>query len=156
MKGLEKLTFLSREQIERLELSETNYKRFTRVYFAVISAIGNEIVVKVWQQENVAERYLSAKELVERGKEVFEGVISEGVKLHFRPIPFKDEPLVSVDAAYVASKMTEHNLQLKDLVKLLNIDKSTLSRTLSAEDMTKSSKAMFYFLFKYLETKKNE
>lgn len=153
MKGLELLTFLTKEQRERIETSENAYKRFARVYFSVVSANDVEIIVKVWQQENVTERYLSAKELIDRAKEVFEGCIPESVKLHVRPIPYKEEPLANVDASYVAKKMEEYNLQPKDLVKLLNIDKSTISRTLSADEMTKSSKAMFYYLFKYLELK---
>lgn len=153
MKGLELLAFLTKVQKERIELSEQNYKRFARVYFSIVSANNAEIIVKVWQQGNVTGRYLSAKELIDRAKEVFEGCIPEGVKLHVRPIPYKEEPLASVDAYYVAKKMEEYNIQPKDLVKLLNIDKSTISRTLSAEEMTKSSKAMFYYLFKYLELK---
>lgn len=154
MKGIELLSFLTKEQKELLLTSEQNYKRFARIYFSVIQATESEIIVKVWQDENEAGKYLSAKELIDRVKEMFNGILPENVKLHVRPIPFKEDTLEKVDIEYVEKQMEKHNLQAKDLVKLLNIDKGTLSRTLSSEEMTKSSKAMFYYLFKYLETNK--
>jgi DNA-binding MarR family transcriptional regulator len=151
MKGIELLSFLTQEQKRILLNSEQNYKRFARIYFSVIQATENEIVVKVWQDENEAGKYLSAKELIDRVKEMFTGILPVNTKLHVRPIPFKEDTLEKVDVVYVEKQMEKHNLQAKDLVKLLNIDKATLSRTLSSEEMTKSSKAMFYYLFKYLE-----
>lgn len=153
MKGLELLTFLTKEQKEKLELSALNYKRFARIYIVVASYSANEVIIKIWQEENTAGKYLTSKELVERGKEVFAGMIPEGVKIHFRPIAYKREALDKVDSVFVEKQMERFNLQAKDLVKLLDIDKSTLSRTLSSEEMTKSTKAMFYYLFKYIELK---
>jgi DNA-binding MarR family transcriptional regulator len=82
MKGMELLPFLTDEQRKLLETSELNYKRFARIYFKVLSYAENELVVKVWQMENPAEKYLSAKELVERAKGVFEGILPENTKLH--------------------------------------------------------------------------
>lgn len=152
MKNIELLTFLDKKQSETLKLSAQNYLRFGRIHFAIISCKNNEIVVKIWQKENQAGKYLNAKELIDRGKEVFNGIIPSAYKIHFRPIPFKVDTLEDVSAQWVATKMEQHNLKPTDLVKLLNIDKGSLSRTLSSNSFTKSTKAMFYYLFKYLET----
>jgi hypothetical protein len=151
MKGIELLTFLDKKKAELLKLSAQNYKRFARIYFAITSATENEVIVKIWQEENVMGRYLNAKELIDRGKEVFKDILPDTMKVHFRPIPYKIDSLVNVTQEYVYVQMEKFNLRSKDLVKLLNIDKGTLSRTLSSNALTKSSKAMFYYVFKYLE-----
>ncbi|GAB6011482.1 hypothetical protein [Viscerimonas tarda] len=153
MKGIELLSFLSREQRNLLETSESNYKRFARIYFQVLSCEENKIVVKVWQQENPAGKYLSAKELVERSKSVFnEDVLPPEVKLHVRPIPFEQDELKTLTVTDIEKKMQQYGLQPKDLVKLLDIDKSSLSLILNhGRELTKSGKAMFYYFFKSLE-----
>jgi transcriptional regulator with AAA-type ATPase domain len=153
MKNIEFLTFLTKEQVETLKLSAQNYLRFARIHITIVSYNNSEIVVKIWQTENNAEKYLTTKELIERGKEVFTGIAPAGIKIHFRPIPFKEDSLESINAEWVNNQLENHSLKARDLVKLLNIDKGTLSRTLSSDGMTKSSKAMFYYLFKYLEKK---
>jgi hypothetical protein len=151
MKDIELLSFLTKEQKVLLLNLVQNYKKTVRIYFSITNATENEIVVKVWQDENEAGKYLTAKDLIDRVKEMFNGVLPENIKLHVRPIPFKEDTLEKVDVEYVEKQMEKHNLQTKDLVKLLDIDKATLSRTLSSEEMTKSCKAMFYYLFKFLE-----
>ena len=88
MKGIELLPSLTKEQKELLETSERNYKRFARVYYQILSVDPNEVVVKVWQIENKAQKYLSAKELIERTHSIFEGIVPENIKIHVRPIPF--------------------------------------------------------------------
>lgn len=155
MKGIELLSFLDKKKAELLKLSAENYKRFARIYIVITSCRDNEVVVKIWQEKNVMNKYLDARSLIERGKEVFKGILPEDMRVHFRPIPYKDDSLVRVNPAYVQAQMEKHHLKSKDLVKLLNIDKATLSRTLSSENMTKSSKAMFYYLFNYLESNPN-
>ncbi|GHV65732.1 hypothetical protein FACS1894199_07210 [Bacteroidia bacterium] len=48
--------------------------------------------------------------------------------------------------------MQELGLQPKDLVHLLNMNKSSLSLILNKKrGMTKSNRAMLYYMFKYLE-----
>jgi hypothetical protein len=151
MKGLELLNFLNKEQISLIQASELNYKRYARIYFQIVSFGDAEIIVKVWQTENVAQNYLSAKDLVSRAKDVFAGMIPDGIKLRIRPIPF--DPLDNFSLSSIETEMTELGMQAKDLVKLLNIDKSTISLLLSKNrNMSKPTKAMFYYLFKYLKT----
>jgi hypothetical protein len=156
MKGLDLLTFLSKEQIKLIETSELNYRRFARIYFQINSFENNEIVIKVWQTEDEdIEQYLSAKELISRTKEVF-NMIPEGVKLHIRPIPFNPDDLTKFTTEKIQNEMENLGLKPKDLVKLVCIDKSTISQILSSDrNLSRPSKAMFYYLFKYLKTKVN-
>jgi hypothetical protein len=156
MKGLELLTFLTKEQIKLIETSELNYRRFARVYFQINSFENNEIVVKIWQTEDEdIDEYLSAKDLISRAKDVF-NMIPEDIKIHFRPIPFKSDDLTKFSTEKILKEMDAMGLQPKDLVKLLCIDKSTISQILSSDrNLSRPSKAMFYYMFKYLKTKVN-
>jgi hypothetical protein len=103
--------------------------------------------------ENPAENYLSAKELVERAKGVFEEILPENTRLHVRPVPFNKIELENFSASDAVSKMEKLGLQPKDLVKMLDIDKSSLSLMLKGErELSKLGRAMLYYFFKYLET----
>jgi hypothetical protein len=151
IRGIEKLQ-LTNEQKQRLELSERNYKRFGRIYFQVISFESGTLTVKVWQRDNVAVKYLSTTELINRARGVFSPVVPEGTVIHVHPIAFKRDELKSFTVADIEIKMQQYGLQPKDLVKLLDIDKSSLSLMLNrGRELTKSGKAMFYYLFKDLE-----
>ncbi|MDR0725600.1 MAG: hypothetical protein LBF59_06300 [Prevotellaceae bacterium] len=153
MKGLELLNFLTEKQLEFIEAAELSYRRFARIYFQILSFDNNEIILKVWQTENPDKSYLSAKELASRAKEMFTNKIPENIKLHIRPIAFNS--LEHFSASDVEHEMTELGLKAKDLVKLLNVNKSTISLLLSKNrNMSKATKAMFYYLFKYLRTNK--
>jgi len=155
MKGIELLPFLTDKQRKLLEASETNYKRFARVYFQILEFSGNAIVVKVWQLDNPAKRYLNSKELIDRTKEVFgSDILPASINLHIRPVPFEKDELKAFTVETIEKKMEQFGLKPKDLVKLLDIDKSSLSLILTKNrEMTRASKAMFYYFFKSLELK---
>ncbi|MDR2467200.1 MAG: hypothetical protein LBD35_07395, partial [Prevotellaceae bacterium] len=124
IKGIEKLQ-LDAEQQRLLAVSEMNYKRYGRIYFKVVSFENNVLTVKVWQMENEAEKYLTVKELADRANGVFRDVLPENATIHVRPIPFKPDDLAKFSASDIENKMNELGLKPKDLVKLLNMDKST-------------------------------
>jgi len=155
MKGIELLTFLTDEQKKLLEASSINYKRFARVYFQILEFTDNTVVVKIWQLENPAERYLTVKELIDRTKEVFgSDILPAGINLYIRPIAFELDDLKHFTIETIEKKMQQFGLKPKDLVKLLDIDKSTLSQILKKNrELSRASKAMFYYLFKSLEMK---
>ena len=155
MKGIELLPFLTEEQKKLLEKSSANYKRFARVYFQILEFSGNAVIVKVWQMENPTERYLTSKELIDRTKEVFgSDILPAEIKLHIRPIAFESDELKTFSVETIDKKMNQLGLKPKDLVKLLDIDKSTLSQILKKNrELSRASKAMFYYLFKSLELK---
>lgn len=149
MKGIELLS-LTGEQKKFIETSELNYRRFAHVHFTIISANDTEIVVKVIQ--NKAEKYLTAKELIDRTKEVFNFL---GKKVHVRPIPYQADGLENYGFSEIEKDIKEFGLQLKDLVELTGINKASLSRLLNGgREFTKIQKALFYYLFRYLKEKR--
>ncbi|MDR1887134.1 MAG: hypothetical protein LBQ70_04385 [Prevotellaceae bacterium] len=154
MKGLEKLE-LTTETKKLLQVSEQNYRRFARIYFQVLSCEPAKLTVKVWQLENPIGKYLTSQELIARTREVFAVAVPPETAIHVRPISFKKMKLENFTLADIERGMSEFGLQPKDLVKLLNLDKSTISQILSGRSLTKSNKAMFYYLFEYLKTEKN-
>lgn len=150
MKGIEKLN-LTNEQKKTLEKSEVSFKRFARVYFEVVRINENEAIIKVWQKENAAKNYLSAKELIDRTRGIFKGIIPDGIQIHCRPIPFEPSDLRSLTIDEIKRNLNQFGLKPKDLVKLLDIDKSSLSLILSENrELSKANRAMFYYLIKYL------
>lgn len=157
IKGLDKLDFLSPDQISILNESEKNYKRFASVFFEVIDfyKITNEVIVKVWQNENNAANYLPEKELITRAKDVFTDFLPKGVKLHIRPVPYEKDKLLNLTIDDVKQTMADLGLQQKDLVKLLDMDKTSISRLFNEiRPLTNIQKAMFFYLFEYLKIKK--
>jgi len=155
IKGIEKIP-LSGNAKKLLEASEINYKRYARIWFQVISYENNELIVKVWQMDNTAGKYLTAQELIQRARDVFTGIVPSETAIHVRPIPYKKDVLRSYTISDVEREMSELGLRPKDLVKLLDIDKSSLSIILNeGRAMTKPHRAMFYYLFKSLKTSAN-
>ena len=155
IKGIEKLQ-LNAEQKKLLDVSEMNYKRYGRIYLQVISFENSALTVKIWQSENEAGKYLTVPELVDRVKGVFKDILPEGTAIHVRTIPFKQDNLAEFSISDIENTMSELGLKSKDLVKLLDIDKSTISVILSeGRSMKKSHKAMFYYLFKFLKSQRH-
>lgn len=150
MKGVEKLSLTSKQK-KTLEKSEVSFKRFARIYFEILKIDGKEVVVKVWQEENEAKNYLTAKDLIERTKGVFAGIIPVELKIHCRPIPYEPNDLRNMTIEDIKKDLEHFGLRPKDLVKLLDIDKSSLSLILSENrELSKANRAMFYYLLKYL------
>ncbi|NDV56937.1 hypothetical protein [Bacteroides sp. 519] len=156
MKGIEKLSFLTPENKNRLFTSERLYRQHARIEFEVLNFddTSNEVIIKVWQNENVMERYLEPKELISRTKEVFD-IVPEGTRVHVHPVAYIKKRLKTYNVQDILKDMDELGLQQKDLVKLLDIDKSNINRLLNGgRELTKYQKAMFYYTFEYLKMKK--
>ena len=144
IKGIEKLP-LDAEKKKLVETSEQNYKRFAGIHFQVIAFDKGELVVKVWQNENTANKYLDMQGLIDRAKGVFKDVVPDDTKIHIHPIPFIQDDLKGYTIEGIEKDMEELGLKPKDLVELLDIDKSTISIILNkGRDMTKAQLAMFY------------
>lgn len=155
IKGIEKLNFLTKAELKKIELRETNYKRFSRIYFEVLDYDQDkkEVIVKAWQNENEMGKYLSRGELVAKIKEAF-NFLPDSVLLHIRPIPYEKSKLLSYNIEDVRADMEKYGLQQKDLVKLLNIDKASINILLNGgRELTKYQKAMFYYFFEYMKLK---
>lgn len=120
----------------------------------MLSADENEVIVKVWQNENEAGKYLNAKELIDRTKDVF-NMLPDGLALRMRPVPYSKSRLENYTIGDVLADMEKFGIQQKDLVKLLDINKSTLNTLLNGgRELTKPHKAMFYYLFEFLHLSK--
>ena len=153
IKGLEKLK-LTADQRKLLDTSELQYRRFARIYFEILDVTDTKVIVKVWQMENQTGEYLCANELTSRAKDVFEAVVHDGIVVHVRPIPFNPDDIRKMDLEVINQQLVKLGLQAKDLVKLLDIDKSSISLILSGQrELTKWHKAAFYYLFKDISLK---
>lgn len=154
MKGIELLTHITDEQRKLLIHSANQYRRFARIYIEVLSVEGKSVSMKIFQLENNAERYLSAKELKSRALEVFNGVIPDQWNLNVRAVPFKF--LEVIDTDYIHKKKAELHLSDVDLCRLLDVRPENMSKILSDKrGLTKLGKAAFYYLFKYLENNRH-
>lgn len=149
MKGIELLPFLTEKQKELLKTSDVNYKRFARIYISVISFRDNTVTVKIAQKENDATgKYLSAKELRDRAKGVFSGILPEGMKLHIGAVPFTPDHLPDITVEWIKEQQQKYGLTDADLAKSVNIDNANLFRIFNQRGLTKIHKALFYYFFK--------
>lgn len=113
MKGIEKLTFASTEQLDQLLHSANQYKRFSRVSFEVLTVENSSINVMVTQQESELDKYLTAKELTERTTEVFSKVVPSDWELSIKVLPYLC--LKEVNIEYINRKISELRLTVEDL-----------------------------------------
>lgn len=112
---------------------------------------GNTITVRVKQSRKDSDVVLTGKELIERGKNALTG-IDEYYKVRYRPVVWSGSELENVSSSWVLSKMAKHNLNQKDVVEKLYVDKHVISKLLSNEfAFTRWHKAAFYYLFKSME-----
>lgn len=148
MKNLETLK-LDAVHKERINEFAKQYARFAKLQMEVVGSDDKSITVKAFQTEPVNGKYLSQAEIIDRVKKMFDGEISEGIKVHVRPVVFNTTELSNISADYINSKLAQMKLQPKHLVQYLGIDKSTISVILSGEKaLTKWQKAAFYYFFR--------
>ena len=149
MKGIELVSFLTDDQKKLLEVSEINYKRYGRIYISIVSFNGNILVVKISQKENEAQKYLRAKELRERAKEVFKGIIPDNIKLHIGVVPYTQDSLSEISIEWIKEQQNTYGISDAELAKFVNIDQANLFRIFNQRGLTKIHKALFYYFFKY-------
>lgn len=126
-----------------------NYKRLG-IYIRPVKYEHNTLYVQAEQRKFINDKVLTAAELIERGREVFEGKFIVPTKVVVSPIFDNNDELRGVNADYVKGKMNELKLKPSHLYKALGLDKSTVSLLLSGErKFTKSMRAAFYYFFKY-------
>ena len=107
MKGIELLSFLTEKQKELLKTSDMQYKRYARIFISIVGFDNNTVTVKVAQKENDAQRYLSAKELRDRVKGVFDGILPEGMKLHVGAVPYTQDNMPDVTVEWVKEQQAK-------------------------------------------------
>ena len=114
----------------------------------VTVAENNTVTVKVAQKENDAQKYLSAKELRDRVKGVFDGILPEGMKLHVGAVPYTQDNMPDVTVEWVKEQQAKFGLTDSDLAKSVNIDNANLARIFNQRGLTKIHKALFYYFFR--------
>lgn len=149
MKGIELLSFLTDDQKKLLDVSEINYKRYGRIYISIVSFNGSMLVVKISQKENEAQKYLSAKELRERAKDVFEGIVPDNTKLHIGAVPYTQDSMSEISIEWIKEQQNKFGISDAELAKFVNIDQANLFRIFNQRGLTKIHKALFYYFFKY-------
>lgn len=149
MKGIELLSFLTDDQKKLLEVSEINYKRYGRIYISIVSFNGSVLVVKISQKDNEAQKYLSAKELRERAKDVFEGIVPSNIKLHIGAVPYTQDSMSEISIEWIKEQQNKFGISDAELAKFVNIDQANLFRIFNQRGLTKIHKALFYYFFKY-------
>lgn len=126
-----------------------SYKRLG-IYIRPVKYDNGILYVQAEQRKFINSKVLTASELIERGKEVFEGKFEAPTKVIVSPIFDNTDELMSVNADYVKGKMNDLKLKPRHIYKALGLDKSTVSLLLSGErKFTKSMRAAFYYFFKY-------
>lgn len=151
MKGIELLPFLTEKQKELLKTSDMQYKRSGRIFISIVGFENNTVMVKVAQKENDIPKYLSAKELRERVKGVFHGVLPDGMKLYIGAVPYTLDNMPGVTVEWIKEQQAKFGLTDSDLAKSVNIDNANLHRIFNQRGLTKIHKALFYYFFRAYE-----
>lgn len=153
MKNLELLNIDDDAKIKIQEIVKM-YKRFGKIYIDILDVIVDEVYVSVEQKEEVNGKMLNAKELINRAKELFKKTLPAFYKVRIRPI-VKPE-LDKIDSRWISLRMKQYKLQPKNLVRFFNIDKSTISRDIQKDNLTRYQRVAFYYFFKNLEKKESK
>ncbi|WP_303178870.1 hypothetical protein [uncultured Butyricimonas sp.] len=151
MKGIELLPWLTEEQKELLKTSNMQYKRYGRIFISIVGFENNTVMVKVAQKENDIPKYLSVKELRERVKGVFDGVLPDGMKLYIGAVPYTPDNMPGVTVEWIKEQQAKFGLTDSDLAKSVNIDNANLHRIFNQRGLTKIHKALFYYFFRAYE-----
>lgn len=136
------------QQIEILESSAQSHMRFSRIDFKILKADQNELIIEVRQGKNPNGNFFDATRLIEIGKEWLQGASISDLKAHFRPIPFVQSPVDSVDSKWILDKMQELKISLKALCADTGVDKTSMSAYVNdLKPLSQTVKAMFYYYF---------
>lgn len=76
-------------ELEKVELSLHNYRRFSRLYIDIISFKEGVLKVKASQRENHQQKYLSKEEIGNRVREVFNVGNNNIYKIEIESHPYK-------------------------------------------------------------------
>lgn len=123
------------------------YKRYGRIFISIVGVENNTVRVKVAQKENDIPKYLSAKELRDRVKNVFDGMLPDGMKLYIGAIPYTPDNMPDVTVEWIKEQQAKFGLTDSDLAKSVNIDNANLHRIFNQRGLTKIHKALFYYFF---------
>ncbi len=149
MKNLQLLPIDS-EISKKIEASDKAYRRFIQVGCDILAVKDFTITVRIAQLKNLTGKILTAKELVEKGREVFSH-LPEGFTIHFRALTWKGEGIDLVGPDWVRNQAKKYGLTQKELAISMNIDEPHISKLMKGGfGFTNAWKAAFYYYFQTL------
>lgn len=126
-----------------IKRSIENYSRMG-VEVDLLEVRDNVIIVRVHQKRLFNGFVLSQKQLIERGKEIFQTIVGE---VRIRPLTYSLD-IRDITPEWIKSRMNEFGIKRNDILTHLHIDKSTLSLYLNGErNMSRLAKAAFFWYF---------
>ncbi len=143
MRNLELLN-IEAETAAAISTSRDKLLAFLGIKVDILEVVGTTLRVRVEQAELKNNWLLNQRELTKRAATVF-SPISGKYKLHYVALTYAPN-FENIEAAWIKNKMAEFGLSRNDVIKQMEIDKSTLSEMLSGnKPLTKFHKAAFYY-----------
>lgn len=146
-KNLHLLTDIDAGDIDKMEAAALLHRRHSGITFKIVDYEPKKVTIQVVQGKSTAENYFPAKRLIEIVHETFDRFFT-GKKVMVHPVPYVQNPVSNVDAAWINKKMLENNVKLKDIVADTGLNKTQLSAIINdKKPLSQVTKALFYFYF---------
>ncbi len=148
IKGLLKLGGVASAR-EMMELDEAArlLLEHSNISFKIISVGDNTVTVRASQGKQSDGNYADTKKLHTRTTDLFIRYLPE-LKIVVQPVPFQIAQVDVVLPEWVAEKMAETGIKIKDIQADTGIDKTNLSAWVKGtRPMSQPVKAMFYYYF---------
>jgi hypothetical protein len=143
IKNIQKIKELITDNIQ-LEKGAAMYKRHAGIEFKVLKVENKTITIQTVQHKHFTGKYLTKKELMNRGEELFKRFLPD-FTIHIQAIPFTLHPAQAIDTEWVQSEMAKSNLKVKDLVEITGLEKSNISAWVNGKrPMSNIVKSLFY------------
>ena len=145
--------FIGEKSTKEIILRRDKIAATTGIHISVMSADAQAKTIKfrVEQVRLINNWILSQHQLVTRVKDLFDEVLPANVRKHYAALTYNPN-LDEIDVEWIKSRMGKFGITNADIIKHLNIDKSTLSLFFSGErGLTKSQKTAFLYYFMVFE-----
>jgi hypothetical protein len=152
IKNLELLAdILDANELEKLDTLAFLHQKQSNIEFTVRS-LEDDILTVEAEQGKTSGKYANFKTLIKRAGEVFNKSLPSGVQLHVIPQEYMESPAMVVSPEWIARKMVEKEVRIKQIAFDTGIERKDISDWISGErSMSQIVKAMFYFYFNGLK-----
>lgn len=149
IKNIHKLTELSPDKLQRLEVAASLHKRHSRIEFKIQFVEPGKITIRVTQDKNPNGNHFTGKELAGIAHKTFDDLLAPA-KVVVNPIAYVESPVNDVNAEWINAQMSTTGIRLKDMIAETGIAKAQLARYINETDkeMSQTVKAFFYYYFK--------
>jgi hypothetical protein len=109
---------------------------------------GDEITIRVVQNESPSENHLSIKELVKKGKDFFTHFFPDKT-IHTRTFAYSLPKAEEVNIGWIQSRMTSKGMTQKSMVEETGIEKEKIQSWINGlQPMSQEVKAMFWYMLR--------